>query len=124
MREVMGDTSLVDPFSKARNEIFVIEVFAPESAEFNPGLDEGAIEIEKTDQAGPLAAPVRDGQDGASMAAHAWQHVMAVLPGGRSEDKIRFRIDTGENIHSHPLAGDEAVPDGGIGGKRSPYRNA
>ena len=49
---------------------------------------------------------------------------MAVLPRGGSEDKIRCWINARENIHAHPLTGDEPVPSGGINWERAPYCNA
>lgn len=43
------------------------------------------------------------------MAAHAGQHMMAILPCGSGEDQAGLGIDTGKDIHAHALAGDEPV---------------
>jgi hypothetical protein len=42
---------------------------------------------------------------------------MCVLPGRRSEDQIRLRVNGGRDIHTHTLAGDEAVTLRLINGK-------
>ena len=117
VREIMRDSSLPDPFAQTGEEIVVLEVFAPQGVERNSRLDERAIEIEQAHQAGPLAGPIRDGEDGSAMAAHAGEYVMRVLPCGGGEDETGFGIDAGEDIHAHALAGDEAVALRGINRK-------
>ena len=58
------------------------------------------------------------------MAAHSRQHVMAVLPCGGGEHQVGFGVDTGEDIHAHALAGNEAMPAAGIDGKGASHGNA
>lgn len=58
------------------------------------------------------------------MAAHSRQNVMAILPGGGGEHQVGFGVDISEDIHAHPLAGNEAVPAAGIDGKGASHGNA
>jgi len=124
VREIVGDASLPDPFLQARSEIFVSEVFAPQSVERDARLDQRAIQIEQPDQARPLAGPVGNGENGPAMAAHAGQHVMRVLPRGGGEDKAGVWIDASEDVHTHALIGDEPVALRRVYGKCTLYRDA
>ena len=58
------------------------------------------------------------------MTAHSGQHVMAILPGSCRENQVGFRVDIGEDVHAHPLAGDEAVTTLCIDRKGTPHGNA
>ena len=55
MGHVMGHTSLPDPFLEPSEEIRILEILAPQSAEGNTRLDQRTVEIEKADEARPLA---------------------------------------------------------------------
>lgn len=58
------------------------------------------------------------------MAAHSGQHMVAILPGGRCEYQVGFRIDVGKDIHAHALAGNEAVPAASVNWEGAPDGDA
>ena len=107
--EVVVDFSLANPLAEAVEEEGVVEVLGPDGAELDSRLAQTAVEVEHSDQAGPLATPVGDSEDGAAMADQAGENVMAVLPDGLDDDERGGGVDGGEDIHSHALVEDEAV---------------
>ena len=58
------------------------------------------------------------------MAAHAGQHMMAVLPCGSGEHQIGLGVDTGKDIHAHALAGDEPMSAARINREGASHGNA
>ena len=105
----MVDLSLANPLAEAVEEEGIVEVLGPDGAELDARLAQTAVEVEHSDQAGPLATPVGDGEDGPAMAEQAGEDVMAILPDGLDDDERGGGVDGGEDIHSHALVEDEAV---------------
>ncbi len=106
---VVIDLALANPLADAAPEELVGEVFAPDGAVFDAGLGQRAVEVEHAHQAGPLPAPVGDGEDRATMVAQTGQHMMAVLPHRFGDDQTSVGINVLEDLHAHALTGDEAV---------------
>ena len=69
----------------------VLKSATPEGAVLHAGFGQRAVEVQHADESRPLAAPVGDGQDGASMGEESGEHVMAVLPDGFDDDQRSIR---------------------------------
>jgi hypothetical protein len=106
---VVVDLALANPLAEAVEEEGIVEVLGPDGAELDARLAQAAVEVEHSDQAGPLSTPVGDGEDGAAMADEACEDVVAVLPDGLDDDEGGVGVDGGEDIHTHALVEDKAV---------------
>ena len=106
---IVVDLALANPLAEAVDEEGIGEVLAPKCGELYARLAQAAVEVEHSDQAGPLATPVGDGEDGAAMGDEAGEDMVAVLPDGLYDDEGRCGVDGGEDVHAHALAADEAV---------------
>ena len=91
MRGVVLDAALGEPGPRALQEEVVRERLAPQRAVWLVRLGEAAVQVEHADEAGPLAAPVGDGQDRALVVDQAGQHVVRVLPDCLGHDDRRRR---------------------------------
>ena len=79
---VVQDRLARQPAAQARQEEIVGKIRAPERAVSDTGLGHGSVQVQHPDQAGPFAAPIGHGEDGAAMGEKAGQDVMAILPNG------------------------------------------
>jgi len=77
--QVVVDPALANPLAQAVDEEGVGEVLAPEGAVLDARLAHAAVDVEHSHEAGPLAGPIGDGEDGAAMAEQAGEDVVAVL---------------------------------------------
>ncbi len=116
MALVVGEAAGLEPLAEALSKEGVREILAPEGAVGDAGLGQGAVEIQHADQAGPGAAPIGDGEDGAAMGVKPGQDVMAVLPDGFGHDQRGAGIEFAEDFHAHLLGIDEAVLFGRVKG--------
>src|SRR5205823_1669706 len=94
----------------------VTEVDAPERVISHGCLGKRAIQIKHADQTGPLAAPVRHGENWTAVGIQAVQHVMAVLPYSFYNDQRSVVRDLAKNFHAILLVVDETVLFDGIEG--------
>src|SRR5262249_55057648 len=85
------------------------KILAPQRAVGHPGLGQGRIEIEHSDKARPLPAPVRDRKDWTAVRVEPVQNVMAVLPDGLNHDQRSIRRQSAEYFHPALLTIDEPV---------------
>src|SRR4051812_15457827 len=104
----------VQPAVEALPEEVVSEIDAPERAVSHARLGQRAVEVEQPDEAGPFAAPIRNGKNRAAMRVQAMEQVMAVLPDGFHDDERGIERDIAEDLHAALLAVDETVFFGGI----------
>ena len=105
----MLGVTFVKPGVEIFGEVIIGEIIGPDGGVFDAGLGERAIEIEHADEAGPGAAPVGSGENGALMREQAGENMMRVLPNGFSDDERRFRVDRAEDFHAFFLRLNEAV---------------
>ncbi len=106
---IMFDRAGAEPLAQAVFEEGVAEVLAPKRGVIHASLGEGSVEVQKTDEAGPLAAPVRHGEDGAAMRGQSSENVVRILPHSLRDDEGRVRIDVAEDLDAHLLRVDEAM---------------
>ena len=109
VRGVVLDLAGLEPERRPLRKNVVGEVLAPERAVVHARLGERAVEVEHADEAGPGAAPVGDGEDGAAVGGEAGEDMMAVLPDRLGDDERRVGGDVAEDFHAVLLAVDEAV---------------
>src|SRR5581483_3331847 len=67
------------------------------------------IQIQQTNKARPLAAPVCNCEDRTSVSVQSGENVMAILPDGFYNDQGRFRGNLAKDLHAVLLAVDESV---------------
>jgi hypothetical protein len=106
---VMSDNAFIEPLAKAGFEKFIGEIFAPERAVFDASLGHGAVEVEHSNETGPGAAPIRDGQDGAAMGEQTAEDMMAILPNAFGDNERGIGIELAKDFHAHLLGIDEAM---------------
>ena len=106
---IVGNAVGFEPLAEAVLEEGIGEGLAPERGVGDAGLGERGVEIQKADKAGPLAAPIRHGEDGAAVGGQSGQNMMRILPHGLGDDERCIRRDAAEDLDAFPLAGDEAV---------------
>ncbi len=99
----------VQPLAQARQEAFVLERLRPQRGVRHTGFGEGAVQIEHAHQAGPLAAPVGDGENGALVGKQAAENVVGVLPHSLHHNQRSRRRNVLEDLHPLLLAADEPV---------------
>ena len=114
--DIVLDGLAREPAAEVPEEELVCEIAAPERAVGDAGLGEGGVEVEHADEAGPLAAPVGDGEDRPAMRIEAGENVVGVLPDGFDDDERRFGRQFAEHLHAVLLAVDEAVAFDGVAG--------
>ena len=100
---VVGEGALGEPSPQAVFEQVVRKVPAPQSAIFDTGLGQRAVEVEHAHQPRPGAAPVGHRQNGAAMGVQAGQHVVAVLPDRFGHDERSLGGEVAEHFHAHFL---------------------
>ena len=113
---VVFDMPGFQPRLEAFLEIGVIEVLAPQRAEFYACLGERSVEVEHADESRPSAAPIGKCEDGSLVGEEAGQEVVAVLPDGFGDDERRVCWNVTEDLHAVFLAIDETVFLGGVHG--------
>ena len=106
---VVSDHALGEPLAEAVSEESIGKVLAPERAVADAGLGERPVQVQHADQAGPGAAPVGHGQDGAAMGPEARQDVMAVLPHRFGHDHGGVRVHAAKDLDAHLLGINKAV---------------
>jgi len=103
MAQVVLDLAGFEPALESREREFVGEVFTPQGGEFHAGFGERCVEIEHTDQAGPLSAPVGESEDRTLMRNKTGQNMVAILPDGLDHHERRIRGNAGEDLHAVAL---------------------
>jgi hypothetical protein len=88
-----------EPLGEIAFEEVVLEIFGPDGGVLDAGLGERAVEVEHADEAGPLAGPVGDGEDGGAVGGEAVEDVVGVLPDGFGDDEGNLGIDFSEDFH-------------------------
>jgi hypothetical protein len=110
MRAIVRNGSCVHPLLESVQKEFVGEVDAPEGRVGDTCLGERTIEVEQTDEARPLAAPVGDSENGTFVSSQAGKHMVAVLPNSLCHDKRSVFGDGLEHIHSITLRIEKPMP--------------
>ena len=106
---VVGHAAGAEPLAKALLEEGVGEILAPQGAVGDAGFGHRAVEIQHSDQTGPGAAPIGNGQDRPAVGVKAVEQMMAVLPDGFRDDERGGGIELAEDFHAHFLGVNEAV---------------
>lgn len=106
---IMFDRAGRQPLAQAFLEEGVGEVLAPERGVVHASLGEGSVEVQKSDETGPLAAPVRHRENGTAMGGQTGKNMMRILPHSLGNDERRIWINATKDLDAHFLRVDEAM---------------
>src|SRR5271169_3326741 len=108
VRGIVRDSPAFDPLPQALLKERVLEVLAPQRAERNSSLAKTPVQIQHTNQAGPVG----NCENWTPMRKQSSPQVTAVLPHRFGHHECSIGMDALEDIHAHALAIDEAMLQG------------
>src|SRR6185369_5216663 len=109
VRAIVRDGSGAHPLLESVQEKLVGKVDAPEGRVGDACLGKRPIEVEQTDETGPLSTPVGDSEDRTFMCGQAWKHMMAILPDGLRHNERSVFGDSLKDVHSITLRIEKSV---------------
>src|SRR5262249_40244871 len=103
MTHVVCDGAFPQPLAHPLQKEFILEILAPNGVVGDTHLGQGSIEIQHSNQSGPLPTPIGDGQNWTAMISQPREDMITILPDRYSHNQWRLWGDGFEHIHAHPL---------------------